>query len=62
MRLISPHTPTALKGTWLSAGFRALPAIAVIPVFFRQVPFWAVFTPQTALIFINNATEKLGVL
>lgn len=45
-----------------SASCRSLPRFAGITVIFRVVPFWAVFTPGAALIFINNSTEKLGGL
>jgi hypothetical protein len=64
MGLISPHspTPTASDCTRSSASFRTLPVIAVTSVFSGGVPFWAIFTPDTALILINNSTEKLGVL
>jgi hypothetical protein len=64
MSLVSPHFPTriAQDDKRPSAGFRALPTIAVNPVFFGPVPKWAINTPYTALIFINKLREFLGVL
>ncbi len=29
---------------------------------FRDVPFWANFTPNNVVIFINQSREELGVL
>lgn len=45
-----------------SAGARELPCLADFAVDFRSVPFWADFTPKTALVFVNNHREKLEVL
>jgi hypothetical protein len=46
----------------LSAHIRCLPEISANAADFRAVPLWDVFTPGAALIFINNFTEKFGVL
>jgi len=45
-----------------SASRRSFPRFAGIAVFFRTVPFWVIFAPGAALIFVNNSTEKLGGL
>ena len=45
-----------------STGSRELLCLAGFAGHFRQFPFWAIFTPDAALIFINHSTEKLGVL
>lgn len=53
---------TLVRRAWTSAHFRNFPRFSCLLLNFHPVPFWVVFTPNTALIFINNATEKLGVL
>jgi hypothetical protein len=45
-----------------SVSCRILPDFSGFTSSFRPVPFGAIFTPKTALIFINNSSEKLGVL
>jgi hypothetical protein len=45
-----------------SAHCPSLPHMDAIRSCFRPAPERADFTPETALIFINKSTEKLGVL
>jgi len=53
---------TLVKRAWTSAHFRNFPRFSSLLLNYHPVPFWAIFTPNTALIFINNTREELGVL
>jgi hypothetical protein len=44
----------------ISAFCRGSPQNGAQEQVFRSVPFWAHFTPDIALIFINNIPEKVG--
>jgi hypothetical protein len=54
------HVPRELARN--PVGCRSLLRFTGVGVFFRAVPLWDVFTPDTAPIFVNNSTEKLGAL
>ncbi len=46
----------------ISVRFRILPRFTGLGVLSRPVPFRGKYTAKRPLIFINNSTEKLGVL
>lgn len=50
------------EGARISACGGVLLYLASFAGYFRPFPFWAIFTPDTALIFINNNRETLEVL
>ncbi len=59
---MNSHTePRAMLPSVLTF-FRAFPENVATVHTVRPVPFWAHSTPDTGVIFINNSTEKLGVL